>query len=120
MPIVTETLQLATIKEIDPRIEGVFQYHVDRARHDCLNRPADKTVRKVLLEFTFQPIMDQESRECDAVEMTVKARSKVPDHQSATYRLGVDAKRKGIFFNVDNPQNIDQRSLFEGGDPAEQ
>lgn len=73
MPIVTETLKLETIKDIDPRIEGVFQYHVERARADCLNRPTDKTERKIIVEFTFEPIMDPESRECDAINMTVNA-----------------------------------------------
>lgn len=111
MPVVTETLRLDTIKDIDPRVEGVFQYHVDRARQDCLNRPADKTVRKVVLEIEFEPILDPDSRECDAVNMTLKARSKVPDHASATYKLGVDAKKKGLFFNVDNPADIDQPAL---------
>lgn len=114
MPIVTEVLKLETIKDIDPRIEGVFQYHVERARADCLNRPTDKTERKIIVEFTFEPVMDPESRECDAINMTVKARSKVPDHASATYKLGVDAKKKGLLFNVDNPENIDQPALFEG------
>jgi hypothetical protein len=111
MPVVTENLRLDSIKDIDPRVEGVFQYHVERARADCLNRPADKTERKVILEVSFEPVMDPESRECDAVNMTIKARSKVPDHASATYKLGVDAKRKGLFFNVDNPEDIDQHTI---------
>jgi len=111
MAIVTEVLRLETIKDIDPRIEGVFQYHVERARQDCMNRPADKTERKIIVEFSFEPVMD-ENRECDAINMTVKARSKVPDHASATYKLGVDAKKKGLLFNRDNPQDIDQPALF--------
>lgn len=110
-----ETLQLSTIEKLDGRLEAMFQFHLERARADCMNRPADNTARKVILEFDITPVMDPETRECDATNVVMTGKSKVPDHKSATYKLGVDAKKKGLLFDIDSPEDIDQPSLFQSG-----
>ena len=51
MPVQLEGLSLKTLETLDPRIEVLFQKHVQQISNDCMNRPREKSKRKLILEF---------------------------------------------------------------------
>lgn len=97
------------------RINKVLGYHLQRVAMDLINRPGDKTARKVSLDFTIKPQIDLDTGECSSAKVEVECKSKVPVHRSKPYEMLVDSK--GFRFNRDFPDTADQAPLFrEGGD----
>ena len=107
-------LTFRSLKDLDPAIEPLLDKHVSAISNDCINRPGDKTPRKIILEMVFLPIIDQDG-ECDEVEMTLECKSKVPVYRTRGHRMRVT--RGGIGFNIDSPDNPNQQSLFAGDKP---
>lgn len=98
----------------DGRINKLLLYHLQRAAQDLINRPGDKTARKVNLEFTIKPILDVDTGECDGSTIEIEAKSKMPVHRSKPYQMLVN--NKGFTFNRDFPDSADQAPLFRDGD----
>jgi hypothetical protein len=93
------------------RINKVLLLHLQRTAGDCIARPGDKTKRKVSLEFTIEPIID-ETGDCAEARIEVECKSKVPVHRSKPYSMRVS--NRGFAFNADFPDSIDQQALFNG------
>jgi hypothetical protein len=108
-PIVQFTL--ASLQDLDGgKAVKAFEQHVRRAAIDCMDRPADATARKVVLELELTPVMDQ-AGECTEVNARFKAASAVPKHQTKLYSLGL--RRNGVLvFNPDSPDHIDQTTFL--------
>lgn len=104
-----EELKLSTLGDLDDRIEILFQRHLQNIANDCLNRPAEKTKRKVVVELSFEPVADPDSGDCDSVRITIEARSKVPTFRTKSYPLGVT--KAGFRFNSENPSDLRQPAL---------
>ncbi len=113
MPIKTEELRLDTIGQLDPRMEKLFQSHIQRICADCRNRPTDKTVRKLVFQFDVEPVVDPETGECEQVNLTVEAQSKVPNWRTRTFPMAITGK--GLEFNAHTPDALDQSNLFDDG-----
>lgn len=110
MPAVQlEKLRLNSLEDFDPRLEALFQKHLQTIAADCIFRPGEKVKRKLTLEFIFEPELDPESKELDRVHITVEAKSKVPTYRSKTLQL--DCGRDGFRFNAGVPENLDQTRL---------
>jgi len=103
-------LTFASLGLLDGRLEPLLEKHVVGIANDCINRPADKTPRKVILEFVITPICDPMTNECDDVDLVVECKSKVPVYHTPGYRCRVT--RGGLGFNADSPENPDQKTLF--------
>lgn len=114
MPEIVQ-LTLASLNVLDHGVVAkAFQKHLDRLVKDMQDRPADKTKRKLTIEFTFAPVMD-EDRELESVRSEVEFKSKVPVMRSREMSFGV--KRTGqLYFAPDSPDNPDQRSLLTEDD----
>lgn len=107
-----ERLQLSiqSLDELDNGIVALqFLKHLQRAAADCLDRPGDKTKRKVTLEFTFSPAADQ-SGSADTADCVAEIKSKIPVHRSRTYEMGLS--KAGFTFNRDVPESLNQGVLF--------
>lgn len=96
------------------RINKVLAMHLSRIAGDCINRPGDKTKRKVSLEFTVTPIIEPDTGDCTEAKIEVECKSKVPVHKSKPYAMRVS--NRGFSFNADFPDSIDQKPLFNEGE----
>jgi len=105
-------LSLNTLATLEPRIETVFQRHLANIAQDCMNRPGEKTSRKIILEMEITPVMDPDTNDCDYCKITVKAKSKVPVHQTKAFQLSPN--KTGFQFNSEVPENLKQPGLFNG------
>lgn len=87
-----------------------FNLHIKRAALDCFDRPGDPKARKVVLQVDLEPVID-DAGECVEVKAQIHATSKVPDHKTRVYSLGL--RRNGILvFNEDSLDNIYQSTLL--------
>lgn len=95
----------------DGRIAMLLKRHMAMVAQDCINRPSDKTKRKVTLEFCFQPIPNpDDASDCDRVDCEVECKSKLPVYRSRPIQMR--PHNSGFIFNQDFPEDINQQSLF--------
>lgn len=118
MPDLKE-LNLATISDVDfGKADKAFQMALKRVVADCIDRPADKRVRKVTLQITLKPVVDiiDNLVTCEGASGAFQVRAKMPDYETGEVDFGV--KNNGsLFFNPESPRNHRQECLeFEGGE----
>lgn len=94
------------------RINALLRHHVARIAADCISRPLDKSARKVTLDFIVKPEVDPQTGECDSAFVEIECKSKVPTYRSKTYQMRLS--NRGLLFNVDFPDSIDQQPLYKG------
>lgn len=113
MPIVE--LNLANLNDLDDgRVATAFLHELRRVVQDCMDRPGDKSARKVTLEFTLKPVID-EGGSCEAAEGDFKIKSTVPVRKSKTYSFGVN-KKGHLSYSTNSPENIDQLTFDDMDD----
>lgn len=112
MPRVEEVqLNFANLTELDSgKINLLVQKHLALVAQDCMNRPGDKTKRKVVLEFYAEPILEEDGQ-CERCKLEIECKSKVPTFRSRRFEMRVS--KGGFLFNKDFPDAIDQAPLFE-------
>lgn len=112
MAIKTEKLDFSSLAQIDNgKVDTLLRVHLARIAQDCMDRPGDKTERKVTLEFLCEPILDDDGG-CDYVKLKLNCASKLPVYKTREYEMRVS--KGGFLFNVDAPDAIDQHPLFPG------
>ncbi len=111
MPRVEEVpLDFTHLQSIDDgKVDALLRFHLQRAAQDCQSRPADKTKRKVTLEFAVSPILD-ESGEAYEAHVQIEVKSKVPVNRTRAFEMRLG--RNGFTYNQDFPEDLDQPSLF--------
>lgn len=99
----------------DGRIDKLLRIMLARAAQDCIDRPNEKGKRKVMLEFEFEPEMNDDG-ECEKAKCQMQCRSKIPIHRSRKFEMRVG--NKGFSYNQDFPDELDARRLpgFEDQD----
>jgi hypothetical protein len=103
-------LEFTSLAEIDDgRIQKLLRMHLQRIAQDCMDRPGDKTKRKVTIEFIIDPIVSPEGH-CDDARVTIECKSKVPTYRTKPYEMRVNTR--GFAFNEDFPDQVDQSSIF--------
>jgi hypothetical protein len=108
-------LSLENLRELDGgKAILLFQEHLRRAAHDCLDRPADKAKRKVTLEVTLEPDPEPDGT-CDRVTGQIKSKSALPVHQTRPYSFRLHANGL-LSFNPDSPDSVDQGTLLSNED----
>lgn len=98
----------------EERINRLLKFHISNIARDCINRPGDKTKRKVTLEFYVSPIPDPDTGEATTAGVQIECKSKVPVFRSKRYEMRLS--NAGLTFNADFPDDIDQPSLFPKDD----
>lgn len=99
----------------DGRIAMLLKRHFTQVSGDCMNRPNDKTKRKVILEFSFTPVPDHDDLSvCERVDCEIECKSKVPVYRSKIIQMR--PHRTGFIFNQDFPDDLNQPSLYPEGD----
>ena len=110
------TIARETLDRLDlGKVAAAFKMHLKRAGEDCLDRPLEKTARKVCLEVSVQPSPDDHG-DCERVKVQMRVTSTVPKHKTTTYDLAI---RKGgmMVFSEHSPTNFDQSTLFDDDGP---
>ena len=104
MPAILEGLTLGSLESLDPRIEVLFQKHVQQITQDCMNRPREKTKRRLVFEILFEPSVDPDTGECDEVKVTLEGKSKLPVFRTRSFPM--QATKAGLRFNAESPDDI--------------
>lgn len=91
-----------------------FQRQLERAAHDCIDRPGDKRARKVTLQFNIVPVpqIDGNTINCDSVKGTFTIRCKVPDYETDAVDFGI-SRDGSLVFNPDSPANHRQSTMLD-------
>lgn len=111
-------LNLQTLDRLDPKLQAAFSTHLRRAVQDCLDRPAEKKARRVLLEVEVTPILDDDGG-CSRVNADFKFRDKLPDRRSRTYEM--IAQRDGrLILNEFSPTAPDQLTIDDVPGPGQE
>lgn len=112
-------LSLDTIRELEfGAVAEQFDTLIERAVSDVLNRPHDRTARKVQLELQIRPSQHNE----DEAEVSMEMKARIPAHRSRSYAMRLHAGGK-LSFHPDVPDDPDAHTLFdeegndEQGDP---
>lgn len=95
----------------EQRIDRLLCMHIANVARDCMNRPGDKSKRKVTLEFYVQPIPDPDTGDAHTAGVEIECKSKVPVFRSRRFEMRLS--NKGLTFNTDFPDQLDQPSLFQ-------
>ncbi|TXH46016.1 MAG: hypothetical protein E6Q97_30420 [Desulfurellales bacterium] len=110
MPSETVVLNFSSLNDLhDGRIARLLSTHLKRIAEDCMDRPADKTKRKVTLEFVAEPIPDDEGLGCDHVNLEIECKSKIPTYRSKKFEMRVS--KGGFLFNKEFPEQFDAQGL---------
>lgn len=108
-------LSLDSLRELDSGLAvETFQQAVQRAVKDCLDRPAEKKARKVILQMTIVPVpvINGNTIDCDGVKGAFQCRCKVPDVELQQIDFGVQ-KDGNLIFNPDSPRDHRQATMLE-------
>jgi len=110
----SKRLTLETLPKVrDGAIKHDFNSALARLYDDCLDRPKSGKARKLTLEVTLKPIVDDGVLEL--VETTFAVNSSIPKH-TFSRRMKVSQKQQGLMFETDTDStkhSNDQRSFDE-------
>lgn len=110
-------LGFESLDELDNgKIGAVLRQHLRRIAADCYDRPGDDKTRKVVVSFEVRPKLDEKGN-AETVEVQIKCKSDVPQHQSKPYEMRITPN--GLAYNPDSPGCYGQMALsFGEDDPA--
>ncbi|MGD9644277.1 MAG: hypothetical protein AB7U73_01105 [Pirellulales bacterium] len=104
-----QSVSLANLDRLDPKLQAAFHTHLRRAVQDCLDRPGEKKSRRVLMELDVTPILDEDGG-CSRVHADFNFRDKLPDRRSRTYEL-IATRNGSLIVNEHSPENPDQMTI---------
>jgi hypothetical protein len=104
-------LSLSNLKDLDGgKADQSLQLHLKRAALDCEDRPNDPTARRVTLDFSLVPVVDERGFLTE-VHMQIHAKSVVPAHRTKVYSLGL--RNQGMLvFAEDSPDSVNQGTIL--------
>ena len=108
-------LSLETLKDFNMgKAHVAFQLALATVVKDLLDRPGDKSARKVILTANIVPVVQQDGDVVDAaVDFTVQA--KMPAYQTSSKPVAVDRQGR-LFFNDMAADNPHQATIDEQGE----
>ena len=89
-----QEVDLRRIYKLDPAVGEALNQAYLRALSDCEDRPGNKEPRKVCLEVSLVPRVDEQSN-FDEVEMGFKVVDKSPVRKSKTHKLRFRKRKVG-------------------------
>lgn len=99
-PIVTEqqVLTLSSIQHIDNgKVALNFNQLLRAITRDVIDRPGDKSKRKVMLTIELSPDLDADTATLDTIKTTFKMKTALPVLQSAEYPMLADSEGRQHF-----------------------
>lgn len=115
MAVQTVDVDFRALHELEGgRYATLLRHHLANLARDCMDRPGDDKERVLTIQFRMKPEMDEDTRDCEKVNMTIEMKSKVPVFRTKKFQLRPHAK--GFMINRDFPDDIDQPSLFPEAD----
>lgn len=111
-------LTLDSLRNLDlGKASTMFDLALGRLAADCLDRPADDRPREVTLKLIVKPLVDPDGS-CSSVDLQIKVNSKIPEHQTKTYNLGL-RNDGALLFNEFSPEAFGQLTMYDGENDAE-
>lgn len=112
-------LKLETLTDLDGgRIPEGFNQALARCVADCEDRPGVKTDRKVILEVTLSPNLDDDL-EFESVDVKFQIKDTAPARKSKKYNCNWTRGHQLVFDDMSH-EDADQASLpFKEGDEQE-
>lgn len=108
-------LTLDSLRKLDlGKASTMFDMAISRLAADCLDRPADDRPREVTMKLIIKPYVDPDGS-CSNVDLQIKVTSKIPEHQTKPYNLGI-RDDGALLFNEHSPDQFGQLGLFEDGE----
>lgn len=102
---------VSNLQEVDNgKAALMINHELRNAVRDVTGRPNDKTARRVHVLFEIAPILDRDSGSLDTVGVTVKATTKLPNRQTASYPM-IAARDGTLKFQSSSPFDPRQREL---------
>ncbi len=91
-----------------------FQNSLRVAVKDCMDRPGDKRVRKVVLQMTLTPVarIDGTSIDCDGADANFQVKTMLPHYETQPVNFGVQ-QSGDLIFNPDSPRDHKQTTLLD-------
>jgi hypothetical protein len=105
-----KALSLETLSQLDEKIAEAFRRHLDRASHDCYDRPGDNKPRKITLEVALVPVLEDDGG-CKDVKVQVQVASAVPKHKTKVISVGL-RPNASLVFNPDSLDDVNQTTLL--------
>lgn len=94
----------------DGELGILIRNQLQRIARDCVDRPHDKTKRKVVIEIVAVPVVSPRG-DFTHVNIEIESKAKIPVHRTAPYQMQADMN--GFKFNQDFPDALDQLPLEE-------
>lgn len=92
------TLTLQNIGDLDQgRVAAAFNQALRLATLDVLDRPADKSKRKIQLQVELVPALDKDSAVLDTINTDFLIKSALPQRRSSTYPMLPTPDGKQLF-----------------------
>ncbi len=108
----TKTMTLANIQHIDGGRPMLAVNHALRqCTADIVDRPADKSKRKVVLVITQEPQLDKSTGALDTIGVQFKVKTSIPDRQSKLYPM-LPTGENTVTFEPHAPNDPRQAALF--------
>lgn len=107
---------VASLNDIDGgRLRVAVEKMITRCVEDSKDRPALDKPRKVTLEMSFTPTCDDSTGEAETVWFAYQVKASIPALARDTLSLGIQ-KNGTLVFNEHSPDNVDQKTVFDGDD----
>jgi len=104
---------LTKLNQVDfGKAHVAFAKCLETVIRDCLDRPGDKSTRKVSLHMKIKPVMAQDGDVVDC-EVGFEIVAKLPAYQTAARPYAVDRGGR-LIFNPDAPENPEQTTIMDG------
>lgn len=111
MPIRLKEFDLLGIAGIEGgKLNTLVKHQMARMSQDCMDRPGDKSPRKLLIELQCKPVLSQDGT-CEEVHQTFECRHKLPTYRSKTYVM--KPTKGGFLFNEDSLDDPNQMAMFD-------
>ena len=105
-------LNLSDLSKLhDGLVVVAFDHELRQAVMDIGDRPADKTVRQVILRVLLEPQLDKDTGKLDTVGVTFKCDHTKPKRSTVQYPMLATADGQ-LLFQEGSPMNPRQLDLF--------
>lgn len=81
-------LSLTSLQEMDNgKVVAAVDHAIRQVVNDCIDRPGDKSKRKVLLQIEMKPVLDKDLGVLDTVNSKFRVKTNLPDRETVEYPM---------------------------------
>lgn len=109
-----QRLSLENLKQLDfGKVAAAYDHELKHVVRDCLDRPADKRPRTVVIKFAVVPVQPEIGMsDCEEIMVGCEVSSGVPKRRSKIYTMK-PIQDGGLAFHPDIPEDADADALFD-------